>query len=84
MYYIGMATQNYQLTTYGKFTNEEARSVYDELTDGGESKEYIDLLTTILIEQNKGIKEFGREAAKELIMMAIAKGFFVPMRGQTK
>ncbi len=73
-----MATQNYQLTTYGKFTNKEAQEVYDELEDGGESKEFIELLTTVIVEQNKGIRDFGRESAKELILMAIAKGKFIP------
>lgn len=72
---------NYQLTTYAKFTNEEARAVYNELAEGGESKEYIDLLTTIIVEQNKGIRDFGREAAKEVILLAIAKGFFRPVKG---
>ena len=73
-----MATQNYQLTTYGKFTNAEACAVFDDLDELGESREFIELLITIIVEQNKGIRDFGRESAKELILMAVAKGFFIP------
>lgn len=80
MYHNDMETQNYTLTNYGKYTNAEALAMYDELQPGGEAREYIDLLAQRVVSDNPGIREFGRAAARELIIMAIVKGFFTPLR----
>lgn len=78
LYHVGMATQTYKPTYFGQYNKQAALEVLDSLEKDGESAAYIELLVSSIVAQNQGIREFGRESARELIALAISSGSFTP------
>jgi len=78
MYYRGMVTQIYKPTYFGQYNKQAALEVLDSLEKDGESRAYIELLISSIVAQNQGIREFGRESAREVIALAISSGYFTP------